>query len=159
MSEEQSDGFVRALTRCQDRLYVYIRTLLPSVEAAQEVLQETNVVLLRKQAEMKPGQNFEAFACRVAYYEVLSYMRDRARDRHRFDESLLELLAANAAQTSDKAAARLDALQECLRPRTALLDHPQHIRQPREAPQLRPAGAPPARWEQDRPGPPRRGRR
>ena len=109
-----NDDFVRLLTSVQDRLYAYIRTMAPSADAAREILQETNVVLLRKAEELEDGQSFDAWACQVAYYEVLSYRRDRARDRHIFGEELLERIAATAQGQVQHANTRMAALENCL---------------------------------------------
>ena len=114
MNAQYSDDFVRAMTRCQERLHAYIRAMVPYADAAREILQETNVVLLRKAGELQPGQDFEHWACRVAHFEVLSYRRDRARDRHLFDESVLELLAPHAERAGAQAGPRMDALEQCL---------------------------------------------
>lgn len=115
MAEHPSDDFVRALTRSQERLYAFIRTLLPNAEAAREVLQETNVVMLRKFDQLGDSQDFGAWACQIARFEVLAYLRDRARDRHLFDPVLVELLAAQAEEASRAADVRADALEECLK--------------------------------------------
>ncbi len=64
---------------CQDRVYTYTRTLLPNAENARDVLQETNIVLWRKRNEFKPGTDFVAWACKVAYYQALSFLRDAGR--------------------------------------------------------------------------------
>lgn len=108
-----SDELIRCVTRVQDRLYGYIRTLLPQPDAAREVLQETNVVLLHKANELAPDQPFEAWACRVAYYEVLSYLRDHARDRHLFDEALVEKMGPHARAVAERDV-RITALEDCL---------------------------------------------
>ena len=114
MASGPSDDFVRALTRSQERLYAYIRALLPAADAAREVLQETNVVMLRKFDQLAPGQDFGAWACQIARYEVLAYLRDRARDRHLFDPQLVELLASEVEEATSRANTRADALEECL---------------------------------------------
>jgi RNA polymerase sigma-70 factor (ECF subfamily) len=109
-----SDDFVRQMTRCQDRLYAYLRTLLPYGEAAREVLQETNVVLLRKADELAEINNFDAWACRIAYFEALAYRRNFARDRLLFDDELLGQLAQQAAQSTGSPDRRAAALDDCL---------------------------------------------
>ena len=112
---EASSQFVLRMTRCQDRLYAYIRALVFDVDAAREILQETNVVMLAKAAEPAAEENFDAWACKVAYYEVLSYRRDRARDRlELFDERLLEQVAARAEEVGRHADRRSRALEACL---------------------------------------------
>ena len=113
MAAGPSDEFVLAMTQCQDRLYAYIRTLIPQSDPARDVLQETNVVMLRKADELAPGQSFEAWACKIAYYKVLAYVRDRARDRHLFDAELVEKLNPHAQRSADPAD-RMAALEDCI---------------------------------------------
>lgn len=111
MDQEQ---FVRKMTGMQDRLFAYILTMLPDVQRAADVLQETNVVLWRKMHDLPLEQNFEAWACRVAYYEVLSFRRDRKRERVLFDDTLVERIADRfpASPTSDSSVGV--ALDQCL---------------------------------------------
>ena len=51
------------------------------------------MVLWRDAARFQPGTDFRAWAYRVAYYQVLAQRRKHDRDRLRFDESLLTVLA------------------------------------------------------------------
>lgn len=93
------DVFASQLVAVQRRLYSYILTLLPSLSDADDVLQETNTVLLRKREQFVPDTDFGAWACRVAYFEVLTYRRRKHRERSRIfftDEELLDDLAGEA---------------------------------------------------------------
>jgi RNA polymerase sigma-70 factor, ECF subfamily len=93
------DAFASQLVAVQRRLYSYILTLLPSLSDADDVLQESNAVLLRKRKQYIPDTDFGAWACRVAYFEVLTYRRRKHRERsHIFftDEGLLDDLAGEA---------------------------------------------------------------
>lgn len=74
-------------------LYAYIRSLLPDSEAVQDVLQETNLVLWRRSEEFEPGTNFVAWACKVAYFQVLAFYRDNKRDSMVFNVELVSMLA------------------------------------------------------------------
>lgn len=110
-----TDDFIRRMTECQNRLYVYILALLPDPERARDVLQETNVVLWRKADNYEPGTSFQAWACKVAYFEVLSERRRRGRDRLLFDDNTLELVAQHAGKRSENLDDRAVALDECLK--------------------------------------------
>ena len=110
-----SDDFVRQLTRCQDQVYAYIRMLVGDLDASREIMQETNVVLLRKSHQLADGRNFEAWAYKVAFYEVKSYRRDQARERLLFDEPLLRQLASQAELTLSNLDERTAALEDCLK--------------------------------------------
>ncbi len=110
------DRFLTQLIEAQRRLYAYILTLVPQLTDADDVLQETNAVLLRKRDEFTPGTSFPAWACRVAYFEVCAYYKRQHRDRHSFasDEALLESLAAVAQERYDRQDLLLQALSRCL---------------------------------------------
>jgi RNA polymerase sigma-70 factor, ECF subfamily len=108
------EAFVRALLANQGNLHVYIASLLGNPQQAEEVLQETNVVLCRQADEFPTIANFTAWAMRVAYFQVLTYRKRHQRDRHTFDDQLLGLIAQEAASPSDDFEDRLGALAECL---------------------------------------------
>jgi RNA polymerase sigma-70 factor (ECF subfamily) len=111
---DRNEIFVRDLTGAQALLYGYILTLLPRRDAAADVLQETNLVLWRKSSEFEPGTNFTAWACSIARYQVLAYLSNKGRDRHRFDDELLATLARRIDARLENLTERQDALRTCL---------------------------------------------
>lgn len=112
-TRQQEEQFVQLLTSVQLRLLHYIAMLLGDPNEAANVLQETNLVLWRKSKEFRPGTNFSAWAHQVAYWQVQAYVRDRRRDRHVFDESLIEQLANHEQEVSVEPEVRV-ALRHCL---------------------------------------------
>ncbi len=102
------------LTSCQNRVYAYILSLLPDPERAHDVLQETNLLAWRKADQFKQGTNFCAWACKIAFYEVLAERRRRHRDRHVFDESVLTVIASQLDKKLGNHDDRAAALEECL---------------------------------------------
>jgi len=112
--KDSQEVFVRNLTSCQPSLYAFILSLLPDRDAANDVLQDANLVMWRRSDEFVEGTNFMAWAYKIARYKVLAYHRDQGRNRHVFDEKLLGDLAVEAegrASDADGAAALLD---ECI---------------------------------------------
>ena len=106
--------FASQITGSQQRLYAYIRSLLDNSASAWDVLQETNVVLWKKQAEFQPGTNFDAWAFTVARFQVLAWLRDRKREPlDVMTPELCELMAAEAAVETADFDGRLVALQKC----------------------------------------------
>jgi RNA polymerase sigma-70 factor (ECF subfamily) len=114
LSSARIERYVQQLTDCQNRLYAYILMLLPNHDDAADVLQETNLVLWRKSGEFVEGTEFGAWACRVAYYQVLARLRDARRDRLVFDPQLLDLLGAEAEPLSAQLDDRRRALRLCM---------------------------------------------
>ncbi len=114
----------------QRRLYAYILTLLPNLADADDVLQDTNAVLLRKREEYTAGTEFGAWACRVAYFEVLALCKKRQRERSRVlfaDQDLLDNLADEAEGRFAAAdQALLTRLERCIKKLSPL--HRQLIR-------------------------------
>ncbi|MFK5922859.1 MAG: sigma-70 family RNA polymerase sigma factor [Verrucomicrobiota bacterium] len=108
------EQFVTLFTRSEPALRAFIRSLLPSWEDAVEVMQNTSLVLWRKFDTFDQNTEFLKWAFVVARFEVLKYRRTIARDRHVFDEDLVNRLAVESAEESDHLEAERRALQTCL---------------------------------------------
>ena len=111
-AEHAREAFVRLLTGEQTRLFNYIVMLLGDVNDASNALQQTNLVLWRKADEFIIDTNFHLWARKVAYYQTLALLRDRKRDKHIFDEELLEQLASRPIVVDEDE--RRVALRHCL---------------------------------------------
>src|SRR5437868_10690061 len=81
-SASQHDRFVERFVRSQDRIYAYVVTLLPNRADAEEVFQQTSLVLWKKWQQYDPGRAFVAWACGMAHHEVRNFLR-KHRDRGR----------------------------------------------------------------------------
>ncbi len=92
----------------------FVRALVPTREDARDVMQEVTVVLWRKIGELSAKEDFRRWAFGVARLEALTYLRDRARDRHVFGDDVLALLADEAEADADVFEAERIALEECL---------------------------------------------
>lgn len=113
MSDRTSE-FV-ALFASHDRgIYKYILTLLADPNITQEVFQETSVTLWQKFEEYRPESNFFAWACRVAYFEVLKHRQTARRDRLRFNDDLLATLAEERSAGESYLQGRRMALPDCM---------------------------------------------
>ncbi|MDF1814829.1 MAG: sigma-70 family RNA polymerase sigma factor [Verrucomicrobiales bacterium] len=112
--DSEDASFSDLMAGHQGRLIGYIRTMIPDIDAAKDVLQETNMTLLRKSRDFEPGSNFTAWAFRIAYFEVLAWRRNKGRDRLQFSNELVESLAQTGERVSDSYDSRLDALKTCL---------------------------------------------
>src|SRR4249919_3427213 len=86
-SDLDREEFARLFSRNARRIYGFIMTLVFNHHDAEEVFQNTNVVLWNKFADFQPGSNFFAWASKIAYYEVLSLMKQKRRSHTVSDES------------------------------------------------------------------------
>jgi len=110
---DEQDRFVRLLSKHSSALYGYILALTANRHDADDVFQETNVVLLRKWQEFEFGSDFLAWSCAVARYKTLAY-RSRYRRERAPDAQLIEALSERALAAARTADQRRDALMECL---------------------------------------------
>jgi RNA polymerase sigma-70 factor (ECF subfamily) len=106
---------LKEVTACQRALFGYIVSLVGSRDLADEILQETNVTLLRKLGEFDGRAKFITWACRVAYFEVLALRKRQSREHLRFcDELILEELHEAATDEAAALDERLPLLRECM---------------------------------------------
>jgi RNA polymerase sigma-70 factor (ECF subfamily) len=110
----EPDDFVRLMTEHQGRLFAYIFSLLGDPDAANDVLQEANIVLWRDSKEFRPGSNFKAWAFRVAHFQVMAWRQRQIRDRLVFEDDMLDVLAFAARDTDAAFDARQQKLNGCL---------------------------------------------
>jgi len=71
-------------------------------------------VVWRKFPEFDAARDFRKWAFGIARYEVLAHLRDRGRDRHVFDDELVNRLADEAASANPRHEAQREALEACL---------------------------------------------
>src|SRR5205809_484611 len=94
---EQHQRFLRAFTANEPAIRAYVRRLVPARADADDVMQEAAIVLWEKFAEFRDGADFRAWAFGVARFKVLSWLRDKGRDRLVLSEETVELLANETA--------------------------------------------------------------
>jgi RNA polymerase sigma-70 factor (ECF subfamily) len=109
-----SDEFVELFTRHQRRLFLYILAQIANPVEAEEILQETNLVIWKKYDQFQPGTSFFAWSSRIARLEVLRFLDRRQRDRKRFRPELVEQLAEEALDDAPRLEERRQALTVCL---------------------------------------------
>lgn len=112
--KDPQENLVALITRHQAVLHAYVLSLLPNQVQADDVLQETNLVLWRKAAEYDQAKPFMPWACRIAWFQVKAARRDAARDKHVFDSDLVDLLAREDDSYLEETIALDRALGDCL---------------------------------------------
>lgn len=112
----QAGAFARMLGECQDPLFAYIRSLVRDFNDADDLFQQTALVLWRKFAEYDRSRSFLAWACGVARFEVTNFLRTRGRSRLYFSDGLnLLLIRAQDEDARDAVAEdRRAALSGCV---------------------------------------------
>ena len=112
----ESAKFVTQITQSQRQLHAFILSMVWNPVEADDVLQETNLVLWEKAAEFDESRPFLPWAMRFAQWQARAWLQRRARQRQRliFDDDLVKLLADEAAAEVRAFDARQHALASCL---------------------------------------------
>ena len=116
MSSNQNEAErLKLITDHQRSLYAYILSLVSNREVADEVLQETNLVLCRKIREFDGRAKFITWACRIAQLQVMAAVKRSRRQRVTFmDDNLLQDLAGRAAANALRSDGDLERLVQCM---------------------------------------------
>lgn len=111
---DRVEAFVSLLGRHQRRVQQFVGSLVPAAADADDILQDTNLVLWREFERFEPGTNFGAWACTVAFNQVLAWRKKRTRDRLVFDEPFLQAVANELIESADRLEERAKALAGCV---------------------------------------------
>ncbi len=103
--------FLLLFLQNQRRLYAYVLTLLPNRADADDVLQETSLVMWDKFDAGQPPTDFLAWGRRVAYHKILDFYKKTHRTQARLSRVFVERLAEVAAEPD---VVQLDARREAL---------------------------------------------
>ncbi len=113
-ADSVDDEFIRSFTQSQRPLFLYLLPLLGNPADADEVLQETNLVIWKKRTDFQPGTNFLAWGRTIARLEVFRFRRNRGRKLTFLEQGILESVAEEAEVIGDDTELRQEALSQCM---------------------------------------------
>lgn len=113
--------FVRALTDAQFALYSFICMLVGNRHAAEDILQDTNVILMDHAGDYDAKRVFMPWAKAFAYNKVRTFLKKESRSPLVFNEELVTVLAEETVAETGEGSGRelleyLDACMERLTP-------------------------------------------
>lgn len=120
----QRETFVGLFQQHERGLYRYILSLVLNFAAADEISQNTSLLLWKEFERFDPNTDFGAWARTIAYYEVLRYRKATSNGRVLFDSELVQVLADRATVRYDRLVDRQGHLADCL---TKLSDFKQQV--------------------------------
>ncbi len=112
--QSNTNECLRQLERHQESLYAYIVSLVGHADDARDLLQEASTFVIQQSDQYQSGTNFLAWSCRIAYYKVRTYWRDKKRGRLLFDDSLLDSMSKKSLKHVQLQFDRQEALNTCL---------------------------------------------
>lgn len=116
MSEPSPDDQFLELLAChQGQLFGYIFAAVRNLDDAEELYQQTSIILWRKFSDYKPGSDFVRWACKTAKYEILHHRRKQRRSPICFNDKVLSNLAETQAHGDDAALLHQELLAKCVK--------------------------------------------
>lgn len=106
--------FDEILAECQPRIYAFIFSLVGNRDLAQEIFQETNLVLVQKSAQFDPVRPFIPWAFAFAKNQVKAALQKSNRDRMLFNEEAMAIVEKIAIENDKTQNARQAALERCI---------------------------------------------
>ncbi len=103
------------MTRHQRQIFAYIYTLVPDRHDAEDLLQETSLVICEKFDDFTPGTDFVAWACQIAWWRIRYSRQKFARAKVVFDDDVFAAVARTAGEMTAELDERHEALAGCLR--------------------------------------------
>ena len=113
MSRSEPDELIELLARHKSQLFSYIVSIVHRVPDAEDVFQQTCIVLWEKFDQFQPGTDFVAWSSTIARNKSIQLLRTRDRERSGFSDALLSELAARQDDQNELFAARARALESC----------------------------------------------
>ena len=111
---ESRKALMALMTRHQRQIFSYIYVLVPNRTDAEDLLQETSLVICEKFNEFREGTDFVAWACQIAYWRVRNSRQKFARSKIVFDQGIVDVVAQTAGSMADELDDRHEALGRCL---------------------------------------------
>ena len=111
---ESRKQLMTLMTRHQRQIFSYIYVLVPNRTDAEDLLQETSLVICEKFGEFREGTDFVAWACQIAYWRVRYARQKFARSKVIFDQEIVDVVAQTAGEMTGELDERHEALGRCL---------------------------------------------
>lgn len=115
MNPARATEFTTLYTEHERRLYRLVASLLPSASDADDVMQETAKKLWQEFDRYRTDDPFLPWACAIARFEVLSFLKRQKAQRQYFSDDVVELLAADWGKRHSAREAQALALEHCVK--------------------------------------------
>lgn len=112
--DDHRTEFLQLLASNDRRLALYVYGLVPHQADADDILQQTKMIMWRSFPQFKLGTNFIAWARKIAFHQILTYRRKRKKEHLPLSDEMLESLGEEISEITDQQDQRRQALQTCL---------------------------------------------
>lgn len=114
-TEEKIAAFSELVAIHRGQIFGYIYAMLHNLADAEDLYQQTTVMIWQKFDEFEPGTDFGRWALKIAYYNIKNFQRSQSRRHVFFSDQVMEKVVESYSRIgSDQAEDRVEALVQCV---------------------------------------------
>lgn len=103
-SDHKYEYFLKLFMENQSKIYGFIMRLLPNYAIADDIMQDTLIIMWQKFPNFRQGSDFYAWSKQIVRFKVMDYIKNnKKRSMVNFSEDVIEKLSveeySNASQT------------------------------------------------------------
>jgi len=130
IDEQDIAVFSDLVSAHRSRVFGYIYAMLHNMSDAEDIYQQTTLLMWQKFDDFRPGSDFGSWALKIAYHNIKNFQRSMRRHIFFSDAVMEKVLHSYESQTVKDGEERLEALGKCVR---RLSGRHQHILKQRYA--------------------------
>ncbi len=110
----KTNRFLQLLMANHKRIYTFILGMVPNYQDAEDLLQETILVMWSKFDRFEEGTSFASWGATVAKYQILNARRKKTIHDLQFSPEIQQLIMEKSEFYSDQIDTRMQALRKCI---------------------------------------------
>ena len=112
------EEFLQLFVNNQSKIFGYIITMVPCRSIAEDILQDTLLVMWRKFSDFTPGTNFSAWGVKIARLNILKYYEREKNSHIKFNSDAVENISeclGNFDNEDNPDNCEIKALRSCMK--------------------------------------------
>ena len=110
----KTNTFLQLLMANHKRIYAFILGMVPNYQDAEDLLQETILVMWSKFDQFQQGTSFASWGATVAKYQILNARRKKTIQSLQFNPHVQQLIMEKSESFTDQVDVRMQALRDCI---------------------------------------------
>lgn len=114
--EDKSEQFITLLAEHERALTKYVLALIPKSIDAEDILQESKLVMWRHFEQYEVGTNFKAWARQIIFNRILAFRKKKGKETERyvFTDAFYETLNNDIIEHHDRREKEIKKLKVCI---------------------------------------------
>ncbi|MCM8533444.1 MAG: sigma-70 family RNA polymerase sigma factor [Lentisphaeraceae bacterium] len=115
-SEDKSELFIMLLSEHERALLRYVLVMLPNANDAEDILQESKLVMWRHFGNFEQGSNFKAWARKIIFNRILAFRKKKGKESNRFifSDQFYEVIENNIDRNEEIRDSQNSKLLKCI---------------------------------------------